>query len=78
MEPADRVWNGGTQAVHATVRGYEWFIVELVEYFGDLGISDLREIWRRPDDNAPPIDLVFRHNDEIHYCWLQRQNVRRN
>lgn len=74
MQPADRVWTGDTEVVYETARGYEWFAAELVERFGDFGISDLREIWHRFDDGAPWIELVFRHDDEIHHCWLRRHN----
>jgi hypothetical protein len=74
MEPTDRVWTGDTEIVYETARGYEWFVAELVGCFGDFGISDLREIWHRTDDNAPLIELVFRHDDETHHCWLQRHN----
>jgi hypothetical protein len=74
MEPTDRVWTGDTEIVFETARGYEWFVAELAECFGDFGISDLREIWHRPDDDLPFIELVFRHDDEIHHCWMQRRN----
>jgi hypothetical protein len=74
MAPTDRVWTGDTEIVFETARGYEWFVAELVECFGDFGISDLREIWHRPDDDLPFIELVFRHDDEIHHCWMQRRN----
>ena len=74
MAPTDRVWTGDTEIVYETARGYEWFVAELVASFGDFGISDLREIWHRPEDNSPLIELIFRHDDETHHCWLQRHN----